>query len=337
MTAPATRTRQHGYSLIELLVVTAVLGLVVSLVMQTLGDQRRTHVVVEQVTESQQNLRLIADLMEREIRLAGYMVPPSAAACGLDAATAPDTFYVSAADAIRAVPDLEAIDSSLVQGGLGVPVSGFALGAVSSTADVSVTLTRRFVDVQADGDDFTEGAGLILVDRNDDEGVVACGRIVAAIPADAAPTLTVDFEPNNLSVASGADLVAVPAHVYRVVPGTAGAPSQLFRDNALLASDVEDLQIVYYFDDDDDRVVDPGELYGDAGGASYPPAGSVDYNRLVDVRLNVVTTTRTDDPEREFTPMKGQPTANRTAASVPGPDRRRRRVHQALIRLRNLG
>ena len=135
----------------------------------------------------------------------------------------------------------------------------------------------------------------------------------------------------------GADLVAVPAHVYRVIPGTPDTPSQLFRNNALLASDVEDLQIVYYFDDDDDRVVDAGELYGDAGGASYPPAGTVDYNRLVDVRLNVVITTRADDPKREFTPMKGQPTANRTAASVPGPDRRRRRVHQSLIRLRNLG
>lgn len=336
MTRRPTRP-QSGYTLIELLVVTAVLGLVVTYVMQTLGDQRRTYVVVEQVTETQQNLRLLADLMEREIRLAGYMVPPSAAACGQDASTAPDTFYVSAADAIRSIQDLEAIDSSLVEGNLGVPVSAFPLGAVSSTSDVTVSLTQRFVDVAADGDDFSEGAGVILVDRNDPEGVIACGRIVAPIPSDAAPTITVDFEINNLSVASGADLVAIPAHVYRVVPGTAGAPSQLFRDNALLASDVEDLQIVYYFDDDDDRIVDSGELYGDSGTTAYPPPSTTNYNRLVDVRLNVVTTTRADDPNRKFAPMKGQPTANRTLASVPGPDRRRRRVHQSLIRLRNMG
>jgi len=336
MTRRPTRP-QSGYTLIEVLVATAVLGVVVAYVMETLGDQRRTYVVVEQVTETQQNLRLLADLMEREIRLAGYMVPPSAAACGRDTSTGPDTFYVSAADAIRSIADLEAIDPGLVEGNLGVTVSAFPLGAVSSISDVTVSLTQRFVDVAADGDDFSEGAGLILVDRNDPEGVVACGRIVAPIPSDAAPSITVDFETNNLSVASGADLVAIPAHVYQIVPGVAGTPSRLFRDAALLASDVEDLQIVYYFDDDDDRVVDAGELYGDTGSATYPPPSSTNYNRLVDVRLNVVTTTRADDPNRKFAPMKGQPTANRTLASVPGPDRRRRRVHQSLIRLRNMG
>jgi type II secretory pathway pseudopilin PulG len=323
--------------LIEVLVVTAVLGLVVSYVMETLSDQRRTHAVVEQVTETQQNLRLIADLVEREIRLAGYMVPPSAAACGRDASDAPDTFYVSAADAIRTIQDLESIDPALVQGGLGVPVGAFPLGAISSTNDVLVPLTRRYVDVAADGDDFSAGAGLILVDRNDAEGVVACGRIIAPIPSGSTPQLTVDFEVNNLSVASGADLVAIPAHVYRVVAVSPNSPSQLFRDNALLASDVEDLQIVYYFDDDDDRVVDAGELYGDAGGPTYPPSSATRYHQLIDIRLNVVLTTRDDDPDRDFTLMKGQPTANRTLESVPGPDRRRRRVHQSLIRLRNLG
>jgi len=329
--------QRRGYTLIEVLVVTAVLGLVVSYVMETLTDQRRTHAVVEQVTETQQNLRLIADLVEREIRRAGYMVPPSAAACGRDASDGPDTFYVSAADAIRNIQDLESVDPALVQGGLGVPVGPFPLGAVSSNSEVIVPLTRRYVDVAADGDDFGTGAGLILVDRNDTEGVVACGRIVAPIPSDSAPQLTVDFEVNHLSVASGADLVAIPAHVYQVVKTSPSSPSQLFRDNALLATDVEDLQIVYYFDDDDDRVVDAGEVYGDAGGPTYPPSSATRYNRLIDIRLNVVLTTRDDDPDRDFTLLKGQPTANRTLESVPGPDRRRRRVHQSLIRLRNLG
>jgi hypothetical protein len=280
---------------------------------------------------------LLADLIEREIRVAGYMVPPSTAACGQDSATAPDVLYVSAADAIRSIAALEAIDPAMVRGDMGVSVTAMGVGPVSSTANVAVSLTQRFVDVAADGDDFTQGAGLILVDRNDSEHVVACGRIVAAIPAGLAPTLTVDFEPNNLNVLAGADIVAIPAHVYRIVPATAVLPSQLFRDNALIASDVEDMQIVYYFDDDDDRLVDPGEIFGDAGTATYPPAAAVDYGRLVELRLNLVMTTRANDPNQNFTPMKGQPTANRTLGSVPGPDLRRRRVYSSMVRVRNLG
>lgn len=336
MTGMASR-RRRGYTLVEMLVVTAVLALVVGYVMESLSHQQRTHVVVEQVTETQQNLRLLADLIEREIRVAGYMVPPSAAACGQDSATAPDVLYVSAADAIRSISALEAIDTAMVQGDMGVSVVGLGVGPVSSTANVAVSLTQRFVDVAADGDDFSEGAGLILLDRNDSEAVVACGRIVAPVPAGLAPSLTVDFETNNLSISSGADIIAVPAHVYRIVSPTATSPSQLFRDNALIASDVEDMQIVYFFDDDDDRIVDAGEIFGDAGTASYPPAATVNYGRLVELRLNLVTTTRADDPNQDFTPMKGQPTANRTLGSVPGPDRKRRRVHNSMVRLRNLG
>ena len=175
--------RRRGYTLVELLVVTAVLALTVGYVMETLGDQKRTHSVVEQVTETQQNLRLLADLIEREIRVAGYMVPPSAAACGRDSTTEPDLLYVSAADAIRSISALEAIDSAMVQGQMGVSVVGLGVGPVSSTTNVAVSLTQRFVDVGADGDDFSEGAGVILLDRNDTEAVVACGRIVAPIPA----------------------------------------------------------------------------------------------------------------------------------------------------------
>lgn len=341
-TASHDHRRLGAFTLMEMMVVSAILGLVAAYMMQTLTHQQNAYVVTENVTEAQQSLRLVSDLMEREIRVAGYMVPPAGAACAADFTGAPDTLYVSAADKIRTVEDLESADLNLVRGNLGAEVSaiaGFGTPRTETTpgAPETIGLARSYVDVAADGVDFADGEGVILVDLNNVTGPVACGRITSiasgCTTATSTCSLAIQFEATNMTL-TGADIVAIPAHVYRILPATATKPAQLFRDGDLMAGDVEDLQVVFYYDDNGDRIVDAGEVFGE-GATRLPATAATDHSELIEIRLNVTTATRVEDPNDDFAGTRLQSTGNRTAATTG--DRKRRRVHQSTVRLRNLG
>ena len=329
--------KSDGFSIIELMVASAVLLLLMSYVMQTFIAQQRAYVVVDQVTESQQTLRAVVDLMERDVRRAGYMVPPHAAVCGYDGTTGPDTLFVSNTDAIRTVFALESGGEDL-SGNLGAPVTGVGATWSASGSSFALNLSQLWIDVAADGDDFSVGAGVIVVDRNDETGQIACGLITSMT----GNVLTVDFGATTTGIVGlNADVMAVPAHVYTLTPASGGTPGKLRRNGTLLGSDVEDFQVTYFLDLNDDRIVDPGESFGTAGGTADPYAQAAasfpDPTSLREVQINLVTVTRDDDPNEAFSLGAGQVTGNRSAASLPSDDRRRRRVHTARVRLRNSG
>ena len=104
-----SRAQSRGFSLIELVVTMAVLGLITFFLTDLLVRQSRTYTVVDNVTETQQNLRAVTSLMERELRSTGFLVPEGAAICGYDTGgggtpdTAPDVLYVSDTDALDPV------------------------------------------------------------------------------------------------------------------------------------------------------------------------------------------------------------------------------------------
>ncbi len=76
--------RLAGFTLLELLIAVAVMGLVVASLLEVFTTQHRTYVVVDQVTEAQQSTRAVAHLLEHDLRMAGFMVPERAAVCGWD-------------------------------------------------------------------------------------------------------------------------------------------------------------------------------------------------------------------------------------------------------------
>ena len=98
--------RREGFTLIELLVVVAVMGIAVIYMFETLTAGNRAYTVLDQVAETQQSMRAVADLIERDIRHAGMMVPQGAAVCGVDNTTDPDVLYVSDAEAIDPGDDI---------------------------------------------------------------------------------------------------------------------------------------------------------------------------------------------------------------------------------------
>ena len=72
----------RGFSLIELLIAMAIVGIVMAAVYSTYYSQQRSYVIQEQVAAMQQNLRAGLGLMEREIRMTGYD-PTGAANAGI--------------------------------------------------------------------------------------------------------------------------------------------------------------------------------------------------------------------------------------------------------------
>ena len=61
---------------------------------------------------------------------------------------------------------------------------------------------------------------------------------------------------------------------------------------------------------------------------------TVDGTLLREIRFNIVTRTRANDPRKPNNAGIGQTTENR-ATNIPGADGRRRRIYSATVRLRN--
>ena len=100
--------RSAGFTLIEMLISVAAMGLVMLYALGTFTVNHNTYVVVDQVSEVHQNTMAMATLVERDIRNSGYLVPEQAAACGIDNTNASDVLFLSDADAIRPADELPA-------------------------------------------------------------------------------------------------------------------------------------------------------------------------------------------------------------------------------------
>jgi prepilin-type N-terminal cleavage/methylation domain-containing protein len=328
--------RREGFTLIELLVATAVLGVVMIYLMQTFTVQQRTYQVVDQVTEAQQNLRAIGALVERDVRQAGFMVPDGAAVCAVDSTNAPDVLYVSDAGAID--------PTGFLFPELGADVVEASYGGSTGNDDLSVANAvldgNAFYDTNGDGandNDFRPGSGAILVDYANPLRGRACGVVQATnlSSTNVRVTFSNTLVAFNSALHDAPDLRLVPAHVY-TIGGASGV--DLSRDGQVLATDVEDLQVAFFYDKDDDGVVDPAddEYAGASGEPAYTP-GSATWDPAVlrEVRVNFVTRSHAEDPNTTYDQGVFQATENR--AAVAGNDRFRRRVHTATIRVRNVG
>jgi prepilin-type N-terminal cleavage/methylation domain-containing protein len=67
---------ERGFSLVELLIVTALMGIVVMAVHALYTHTHRTARSSEEIVEVQQNLRVAMDRIARDIRMAGFLTPP---------------------------------------------------------------------------------------------------------------------------------------------------------------------------------------------------------------------------------------------------------------------
>jgi prepilin-type N-terminal cleavage/methylation domain-containing protein len=325
MRRPVPR-RAAGFTLIELLVSVAILGIIVLYLLRSFTVQHRTYTVVDETTELQQNARAVADLLERDLRHAGLMVPESGAVCGVDSTSAPDMLFVSDAEAI--LPGAE----KAADFGADLTVATTVAGSASETLVLDGLVAeplpvRPAYDTDNDGvadSDFREGAGVIVTDLAEPDRGAACG-VVTDIPS--ATQITVAWRSGALESA-GTDLVAIPAHAYLV-----NVDGALERDGDVLVENVDDFQVAYFFDGDLDAQVDANEYRGVSGVGYDPSDSAIEENEIREVRANLVLRTRFEDPN--WPQGVFQNLENR--AAVAGTDGFRRRVHTATVRLRNVG
>lgn len=328
-------SKNSGFTLIELVVSLAAMFIIVGYLMGTFTFQHQTYVVVDQVSETQQNTRAIAALLERDVRNAGYMVPSAAATCGIDNTDAPDLFFTSDADAIRPIDELGAVLAGQQLGASQVSRTG--TGSVVFTIDDTIVDGQPTYDTSGNGtadSDFQVNGGVILVDTANLERGVLCGT-VTTVSIGSPNQVTVSFnsgvETFGTLAANPQQINLIPANVYSI--GGANPP-ELRRNGQLLAKDVEDLQVAWFFDTDLDGQADPAEYRGESAANGYDSEAQSGAE-LREVRLNLVLRTKDDDPRNPNSVGTGQGTENRNAA-LPGDDGRRRRVHTATVRVRNV-
>jgi prepilin-type N-terminal cleavage/methylation domain-containing protein len=320
--------RRAGFSLLELMIAVGILSVVLAAVMQSFVVQNRAYTVTDQVVQAQQNLRAVSWLIERDIRMSGFMVPEAASLCALDQTNAPDTLWLT---------DSEAIDpSDQVRASLGAAVSNYALGtgAQALIVDNVVVDGKPYYDTDGDGNpdaDFDKNHGVILADADDPARGTACGVVTAVKVGE----VDVDFKTSLANLPPFGDrVILVPAHVYAIAQA-ANQPPKLTRDGMPLATDVEDLQVSFFYDVNHDGKIDADptkESPGAAGGNLYA-SSAWDNRDLREVRLNLVTRTR--DSDRDNTQGMFQATENRVPIVVT--DGYRRRVRTTTVRLRNVG
>lgn len=331
--------------MIELMVSVAILSILMVAFTYIFTRQSRTYTVVDQVAESQQNLRGIAGLLEREMRTTGFMVPESAAFCGGDRTGDADVLVVT---------DAEAIDpTSQTRPRLGAKISAGYAGTSNETLSVNdVTVDGdAFYDLDGDGTpdaDFLYDAGgggrtgaVIVVDLNDPSRGSSCGFLTDVDTS--ASTITADFtlggavSDTQLASPSGTeDLIAVPAHYYRV-----DANNRLIRDGMVLAHDVEDMQFALFYDvDGNGSVGSPSnELPGSDSSVPQYQSDSWNNQTLREVRLAFVVRTQSEDRDVLEDSSKAQNTfqTNFNRSDPGGSDGFRRRVYTTNIRPRNVG
>jgi type IV pilus assembly protein PilW len=90
--------RNRGFTLVELMIALVVSGVIVAAIYSTYVAQQRTALAQEQVVEMQQNIRAGLDIMEREIRMAGYNPRRTAIGTGITTANATQLVFGFVAD-----------------------------------------------------------------------------------------------------------------------------------------------------------------------------------------------------------------------------------------------
>jgi type II secretory pathway pseudopilin PulG len=317
-----------GLTLVEIMVAIGIVAIVVASVMDSFVVQNRAYTVVDQTTETQQNIRAVAQLLDQDLRMTGFMVPEGAAVCGIDAVSAAVGPNLLAGSDIIYVTDSDPIDpTNQTQANLGAKIqSGYSPATVTlNLADMTVD-GKPYYDTDGNGaadSDFRPKGGVIVMDTSNPSRGTACGTIESVNPG--ANQIRVDFETGF--AAGGGTLIAVPAHRYAVTD-----QNVLRRDDTDIVRDVDDLQLAYFIDTNDNGVADAGEYKGESAAVGYSATGT-NHADLREIRFDLVLRSRNQD--QNFTEGFMQATENRAAAGVN--DGYRRRVLTSTVKPRNLG
>jgi Tfp pilus assembly protein PilW len=285
----------------ELMVSLAVMIIVTSQIMLAYTNQHNASLSHERAVDSQEEVRLVTDVVLKDLRMAGFMVDATAAAGSIDGgSSAPDILCVS---------DPDAISSSVLTDATSRFDGASVTAAVGGNAS-SVTLSPLTRDIDQDSnDDFTSAKGILISSGTD----VHCGEVTGTSGN------TINFDPPTAAgfSASIAEAIVVPAVVYRVSGNT------LTRNGTVLSTQIEDLQVEWGVDDDANGLIENAEFpIDDLSGENL--------NLLRTARVHLTAKVQRGEPG-----FSGQYTAVANRAVGPADTFKRRRVSADAL-LRNL-
>ena len=220
----AMKTNTHsqaGFSLLELMIAVAIMGVVTAQIFIVMGNQKKVYSSNERAVDTQETARMTLDLVSFDARVGGYMVPSWTAVSSVDGgADKPDRFCVSS---VFADPGVCGSDPPNPMEQI---IQRFDGAAVSEIQGDHVKVASLDLNPPIDGtlgtDDFTIGDGVIVASRTE----TFCARISNVVkngPGDN----DIFFETNDatayLTGLAGGELQAVPANVYELKDPLAAA------------------------------------------------------------------------------------------------------------------
>ncbi len=312
--------RSAGFTLMELMVAMAVMGIITAQLMLVFTTQRRATVVNDRVLDVQEGARVVVNLISYDARMAGMMVPRRAGISSVDGgASDPDRICIS--DSSYFFIPLDGTESPAFDN----RDSHFDQASVTEIQNAYVRVETTDIDGDGAAIDFVTDGGVIVSNGNRTH----CARI-EAIVGD-----RIDFVAGH-EMAGGLfpstnEVRAVPAIVYELDPNTL----TLTRNGVTLATSIEDLQIEYWVD----AQVEDGQI----AGTEFPihdlnadPGGWLINTELIRrVRLSVTSRTDAGDLQEGviFNRFSRPATANRDGGA---PDEFRRRRFSASVAPRNM-
>lgn len=316
------RTGKHGsygFTLIEILIALAILGIATTAIFTTFISQHKSYVVQNAVAEMQQNLRGGMQFLEMDARNAGYGLPPSVAlklpslllgggtismVSGLGisdgGAVGFDNLYIIylSATATQIADSMPSVSAEIKA----VDPTGFQVGMIAIIFDAANADVFQVTEVQNSNHIQHNPTGIFGMENKNFSKAYGEGSTVALI---------------NYS-GYYIDMTTDPAHpkLMRNVPGDNVLVSEI------VADDIEDLQIRLVLDDGTER---------DGDGID-----NTTLARVRQLRIYLAARTGASDPQWSEGP---QTWYNHTTlpAALTSYAHHRRRYYEQLIDLRNTG
>jgi type IV pilus assembly protein PilW len=307
-----------------------ILAIALTAVFATFASQQKSFTVQSRVAEMQQNLRQAVEYMSRDIRLAGYGIPPDNVAVpgtanpagitsirslyAIDNTTGPDQIY------ILYMFDMDANQPPTSDNGAGVPNNAGSITVSSTAGFLSTGGELVLVTDGTTADLYETSAGTSGNTMNFGAGYN--GIHSKSYPAGSPPVTVAKARFVRYYIDSTTD----PAHPTLMVDRLGGAAPQP------LADDIEDMQIRYNMDTNGDGIAETLDVDDPATGLSSVTGITLNPSQIRQVRLQFIARTRLPEAGwAETRPALG----NRAAGSTP--DGYRRRTYDIVIDVRNSG
>ena len=323
--------RQHGVTLVELMVALA-LGLLITVAMlKVYVDASRMYRFNEGLARVQENGRFALEFIRRDARVAGFWGCYSDAPLTNQISATSDAWLDVAAGHITGTNDdgLNSADSITFR------------SATGSGTLVNTTMTAISGDVSVDSvATITSGMPVLISDCNNGDIFQVTG-ISGTSLAHAAGTNTNTSANLSKAYASGSRVYQAQQSTFCIAPGADPSQPSLRRlinptsgqtcasNGDELIEGVENLQILYGEDTD----ADSEGANGDGTANRYVPIGtaSLDIDRVVSVRLSLLARSLNNNLTTEPSPY----TFNGTAVTPGATDKYLRKVFTTTITLRN--